>query len=275
MWTFSDLIQNFFTHKDFLPPAAQIPGTLFTPLHLVTSVFCVALIACLCALVRKKGEKTLRTTYCVLWVIAVILEIVKITWETCTGKTVRFEWGGILPLYPCSIFMYAMPFAIWGKGNVRRAACGYVCTLGFLGGAINFVYPANILSNYSCISFAGFHTLFYHGVLVFCAVSMLLTGYHSFTGVTKWQQLLLPSVPMLAVSVVANLVNYSPIKADYMFFRLDSFIFAPIGAATPDWLATVIVYCAYILLHAAVYMPSYFANKPLTLLKFRRKIKVR
>ena len=29
--TFSDLIKNFFTHKDFLPSADKIPGTLFTP----------------------------------------------------------------------------------------------------------------------------------------------------------------------------------------------------------------------------------------------------
>lgn len=261
MWTFCDLIKNFFTHKDFLPPSEQLPGTLFTPLHFTVSALWVAAIAALCACAKRKNEKALRRIYAVLWAVVVVLEIVKIVWETCTGNTVRFEWGGILPLYPCSIFMYAMPFAIWGKGNVRRAACGYVCTLGLLGGAINFVYPANILSNYSCISFAGFHTLFYHGVLVFCGVSMLLTGYHNFTGVTKWQQLLLPSVPLLAVSAAANLVNYSPIGSDYMFFKLNSFLFAPIGMATPDWLATVAVYIAYLLIHAAPYLPSYIANR--------------
>lgn len=259
--SFSDLIKNFFTHKDFLPPADQIPGTLFTPLHWGVSVLCVGLIALLCVYFRKKDEKALRRTYAVLWALTVALEVTKIVWETVSGRTVSFEWGGVLPLYPCSIFMYAMPFAIWGKGNVRRAACGYVCTLGLLGGAINFVYPANILSNYSCLSFAGFHTLFYHGVLVFCAVSMLVTGYHSYTGVTRWQQLLLPAVPMLAVSVAANLVNYSPIGADYMFFKLNSFIFAPIGAATPDLLATALVYCVYLLIHALPYLPSYIANR--------------
>lgn len=261
MMTFGDLIKNFFTHKDFLPSADQIPGTLFTPLHLAVSAACVLAIILLCADLKKKSEKTLRTTYAVLWILTVVLEAVKITWETCSGVTVNFEWGGILPLYPCSIFMYAMPFAIWGKENVRRAACGYVCTLGFLGGAINFVYPANILTNYSCVSFAGVHTLFYHGVIVFCAVTMLTTGYHSFKGVTRWYQLLLPSVPLLVVSVAANLVNYSPVGSDYMFFKLNSFIFAPIGAATPDWLATVIVYFAYLLIHALPYLPSYLVNR--------------
>lgn len=260
MWTFTDLVRNFFTHKDFLPGADKMPGTLFTPLHLVVSAICVGLIVLLCVLLRKKDETTLKKVFAALWAFGVFFEIVKIVWESCFGKAVSIEWTGILPLYPCSIFMYAMPFAIWGKGNVRAAACGYVCTLGFLGGAINFVYPANVLNNYSCISFAGLETLFYHGLLVFCAVMMLASGYHRYTRITKWWQLLLPSVPMLAVSVVANLVNYSPINSDYMFFKLNSFIFAPIGAVLPPFAAPILVYGLYLLIHAVPYLPSFVVN---------------
>lgn len=261
MWTLLDLIKNFFTHKDFLPSADQLPGTLFTPLHFMVAAGWVALIVVACVLLRKKGERTLKRVFTILWIGVLVLEILKITWESYCGETVSFEWGGILPLYPCSIFLYAMPFAIWGGGKVRYAACGYVCSLGLLGGAINFVYPANILSNYSCISFAGFHTLFYHGVLVLCAVLMLLSGYHAYTGVTKARQLLLPAIPALVVSVIANLVNFSPIGSDYMFFKLNSFFFAPIGAATPDWFSVVLVYGIYLLIHALPYLPSWLANR--------------
>lgn len=261
MQTLINLIQNFFTHKDFLPAADQLPGTLFTPLHFLASACWVALIVAVCVLLRKKTEQTLRKVFAGLWLGVLVLEIAKILWETFCGATVDFEFGGILPLYPCSIFMYAMPFAIWGKGKVRYAACGYVCTLGLLGGTINFVYPANILNNYSCLSFAGFHTLFYHGVLVLCAMLMLMSGYHSYKGVTKARHLLLPAIPALAVSVVANFVNFSPVGSDYMFFKLNSFFFAPIGAATPDWLGVILVYGIYLLIHALPYLPSWLAFK--------------
>lgn len=265
MLTLGELLKNFFTHKDFLPPADQIAGTMFTPLHFAFSAVCILIVAVLCLHCAKKNEKRLRVMFAILWVAVVILEAVKITWETYSGAEVRFEWGGVLSLYPCSIFMYAMPFAIWGRGYVRRAACGYVCSLGLLGGAINFVYPATILGSYSCVSFAGFHTFFYHGVLVFTAVTMLLSRYHRYTGITKWWELLVPSVPFAVVSVAANLVNFSPIDADYMFFKLESFIFAPIGQATPDAVAVILVYCAYLLIHALPYLPSYMTyvkNKP-------------
>lgn len=261
MWTFMDLIRNFFTHKDFLPAADQLPGTLFTPLHFLTAACWLALLSLVCALLRKKEERTLQKVFALLWVSTLVLEIAKILWETWCGATVSFEWSGVLPLYPCSIFMYAMPFAIWGTGKVRYAACGYVCSLGLLGGAINFVYPANILSNYSCISFAGFHTLFYHSVLVLCALLMLLSGYHSYTGVTRARELLLPAVPALAVSVVANIVNFSPIDSDYMFFKLNSFFFAPLGAATPDWFSVLLVYGIYLLIHALPYLPFWLAHR--------------
>lgn len=261
MWTFGELVKNFFTHKDHLPAADQIPGTLFTPLHLTVSALCVAAIVTLSCWAGRKSERQLRRVFGVLWALVTVLELVKILWETCAGVKVELNLAGILPLYPCSIFMYAMPFAVLGKGYVRRAACGYVCSLGLLGGVINFVYPANILSSYSCISFAGMHTLFYHGTMVFCAVTMLISGYHRYSGIQKWWELLVPAVPALIVSVVANTVNFSPVDSDYMFFKLESFFFAPLGAATPDWLSVVFVYGVYLLIHALPYLPSFMGNR--------------
>lgn len=261
MDTLKFLLKNFFTHKDYLPSADTLAGTLFTPPHIVFSIFCLALVVVLSVYFSKRSVKTLKTTYTVIWISAVVSEITKILWETFSGAEAEFELGGVLPLYPCSIFMYALPFAIWGGEKVRFAACGYVCSLGALGGMINFVYPANVISNYSCISFAGFHTLFYHGVIVFCAATMLLSGYHSYKGIKKWYQLLLPAVPFLVLSIAANAVNFSPIGSDYMFFKLNSFFFAPIGAALPDGLTVVLVYLIYLFIHALPYLPSYISNK--------------
>ena len=261
MESFLFLIKNFFTHKFLLPPADSLPGTMFTPLHFAFSAVVLALIIWSALLLARKDEKKIRTVFTLIWITVTCLEVVKILWETYSGRTVNLELGGILPLYPCSIFMYAMPLAIWGKGRVRYMGCGYVCTLGLLGGAVNFFYPANILSNYSCISFAGFHTFLYHGAIFFCALVMLKSGYHSYKKVTRAWELLLPAVPALAVSLAANAVNFSKIDSDYMFFKLNSFFFAPIGAALPDGLCVLIVYGLYLLIHALPYIPFYVINQ--------------
>lgn len=264
MKTLSELFSHFFTHKDFLPPASEIAGTLFTPLHFICAGILLVLLVTTAVWVAKRREKTIRAVFLALWLAALILEPTKIVWETLSGASRNFEWGGILPLYPCSIFMYAMPLAIFGRGKVRYVGCGYVCTLGLLGAAVNFFYPANILSNYSCLSFAGFHTFFFHGAILFCALVMLISGYHSYKSAKTVWDLLLPALPALAVSVVANLVNFSKIGSDYMFFKLNSFFMAPLGALLPDAVSVLLVYAIYLFIHALPYLPCYIRHRLLT-----------
>ena len=260
------LLKNFFTHKDFIAEdvrAGLVPGTLFTPLHFIFSAIVLAIVIVGSVwLGRKKNDKAIKTTFTVLWAAMVILEAAKIAWESLAGKTVGFETGGILPLYPCSVFMYAMPFAIWGKDYIKHAACGYVCTMGFIGAAVNFFYPATILPNYSCISFAGFHTFFYHGSMMFCCITMLVSGYHRYTRVKYWWQPFLAAIPLLIVSIPANIVNYSPINSDYMFFKCDGTEpFKSILGGLENWVTTVLFYIAYTVIPALFYFPSFISQK--------------
>ena len=259
--SFSELLSYFFTHKDYLPPANELPGTMFTPLHFTFAAVLLAIVIVSAIFVSKRSEKTIKVVMGAVWIFVTAFEVVTIIWESTTGNIVGIPLNNLLPLYPCSIFMYAMPLAIFGKGIVRRMGCGYVCSLGFLGGSINFVYPATVLGDYSCFSLAGFQTFFFHGAMVFCTLVMLLSGYHSYKEAKRPVDLLIPAVPALCVSVIANIVNFSPIGSDYMFFRMNSFFFAPIGAALPTPVCVIIVYLIYLLIHALPYLPFYFANR--------------
>lgn len=260
MKDFGYLLKNFFTHKDFLAPANELPGTLFTPLHFVFSAIVLAIVIVGAIYVGKRGEKTVKKVFIVLWAAVTVLEVVKIVWESTTGKTVGVELTGVLPLYPCSVFMYAMPFAIWGKDWLRKAGCGYVCTIGFIGGSVNFFYPATILPTYSCISFAGFHTFFYHGTMLFACLTMLISGYHRYTA-TKWWECLLAAIPLLVVSIPANIVNFSAINSDYMFFKCNSFLFYDLFGQMSDVESTLMFYVFYTVIPAMFYLPYYIYTK--------------
>lgn len=260
MKDFSYLIENFFTHKDFLAPADQMPGTLFTPLHAVFSAVVLAIVV-LSAIYVAKHPKKIRPVFTAIWITLVVLEVVVVTWESLSGKQHGLDLTTNLSLYPCSIFMYAMPFAIWGKGILRQMSCGYVCTLGLLGAAVNFFYPAIRLSVYSCISFAGFHTFLYHGSMLFTCLVMLISGYHRYTGIHRWWEMLLPCVPTLAVSIPANIINFSPIRADYMFFRGKFPLLASIFDDTHEVVITLVLYALYIVIPALFYLPSFLSQR--------------
>ena len=254
------LIENFFTHKDFLG-GLNLPGRLFSPLHLIFSACLLALIIHSAFRIAKKSENKQRKLLLTLWAIFVILEIVKTLYEAFLGKSVRFEVGGVLPLYPCSVYLYTLPFCFSKNRRVRLAACGYLFTVGFLGAAINFVYPANVLSNYSCISFMGFHTLFFHGTMLFSMLVMLFSGYHRYNGVEKPWEFILPAMPMLIMSIPANIINFSPIGSDYMFFKCNSFFLPALFGSLPDGVTTVLAYLLYAILPASFYLPMYFYKR--------------
>ena len=77
--TFGELLSNFFTHKDFLPSADKIPGTLFTPLHWIFSVVCVTAVILLAIYLSKKDERVFKRIFTVLWAVLLVAEVTKIT----------------------------------------------------------------------------------------------------------------------------------------------------------------------------------------------------
>ena len=250
-----NVLDYFFTNKADLPE--NIPGKLFSPLHIVVMVILIIAVPLVAFLCRKMSKKKMEVLFITLWAIITSLEVVKIVWETCTNPN-GFEVTGILPLYICSIFMYVMPFAIWGKegGILRRTACSYICTLSLIGGLVNFVYPVNVLSSYSILSFAGLHTLIYHGVLVFVALLMLFSGYYSFK---NFKDGFLAVIPLLIVSIPANIINFV-FDCSYMFFR-GGFPFSRIYDRMPEWLYIIVTYIAYAVIPLIFYLPSLIYRK--------------
>ncbi len=251
-----NVFKYFFTNKAYLP--ADIPGKLFSPLHICVMIVLIIAVPLLAWFLRKMDKKKMKVLFFVLWALMTSLEIVKITWESMTNPN-GFEVTGILPLYICSIFMYVMPFAIWGGeefGFSRKMACSYLCTLNLIGGLVNFVYPSNVLSNYSVISFSGLHTLFYHGTMVFVALLMLFSGYYSYKNI---KDAILAFIPLFVVSIPANVINFV-YNCSYMFFR-GGFPFSLISDHMPEWLWIIVLYIAYALIPFLFYLPSYISQK--------------
>ena len=261
-----NFFEHFFTHKDYIRAMEQegmyIPGKLFSPLHFLVSAIILGLIVLsVWYVAKRKSEKLLKGIYLAIWITLTSVEVIKMIWESVSGMSIGFETTGILPLYPCSVIMYVLPFTIWGTEKLKNIANGYICTIGFIGALINFVYPATALPNYSVLSFVGLHALLYHGAMLFCATSMVATGYHSLKFAKKWTDLLLPAIPILVFSIPANIVNYTIPGCDYMFFMGNFTFLGTIFKNTPDYVTTILAYILYIVVPALFYLPGFIKNQ--------------
>ena len=253
-------VKQFFTHKDYLPPKEEIPGTLFTPLHFAFSAAVLTGVLASAWYVSRYRRHRLKQIFSRLWKWLLVLEAGIVAWESLSGRVKKLDLKTNLSLYPCSVFLFALPTAIFSSGVWRQMAAGYLTTVGFLGGAVNFFYPVNRLSVYSCISLPGFHTFFYHGAMLFTALVLLKTGaadYHA----KRLRDLFLPCVPCLLMSVPANLVNFSRIGSDYMFFRDSLGFLRMLSPNLTDLQTTLITYALYVLVPAAFFLPSYLRQR--------------
>ena len=258
--SFFELLKMFFYHKDLLPPSDQLPGTLFSALHvIVTFLVFLGVLAYAVVLIRGDASR-MKISLTALWLVVLVLEAIKIYWEIYGGSWIHRSYQSIFPLHSVSLFLFVFPFCLWGKGIVKHASCSYVCTIGILGALINFIYPVNILNDYSIISFPGVLSLLNHGLMICSALVLIGRREIKFTGVYSLTKIFAGCLPILIFSIPVNIVNFA-LDADYMFFRCNTSILRPIGNALPDFACVALVYLIYILINTVPFFPSYISNR--------------
>lgn len=248
------ILGHFFVHKDKLPSPELIPGTILS----LTSISFIAFLALgimLSSIYVSRHPRLIRSVFISLWCFFLVTEVLVIMFDCLMGVYPGMDWVNELPLYPCSIYLYSMPFVIWGKGKAKWMSSAYICTLGLVGGVVNFIYPIQLL-NYSCFSFIGMRSILYHGNLIFTFLVLIMSGDFSYGGIEGGKYLFLASVPTLLLSIPANLVNYSVIHSDYMYFTGAFPLLGKMFPNAPRVGVTLFMYSLYIFVPMLFFLPS-------------------
>ncbi len=249
------VIANFFTNGEYLVSPELIPGTLFTPLHIVFESIFIFLIV-ISAIYIGKRKELIKPVFKVLFFTLLALEAAIIIWDSISGPIKGLNFKSGLSLYPCSIFMLALPLIIWGRGIFKKAAYGYVLTLGLLGALVNLIYPYR-LTTYSCISFPAMHSMFYHGAMFFGYLVILISKEHTYINITKINELFYPCILPMLYSIPANILNYSPLNSDYMYFKGQYPVIHHFFSSVASIKITIVIYLLYIFVPVLFYLPGY------------------
>ncbi|MBO4838709.1 MAG: YwaF family protein [Lachnospiraceae bacterium] len=161
---------------------------------------------------RNAGRQGIGKWLKIQAVITPVLELVKIGWESyydiTTGR--GFNAEGLLPLYTCSLLIYLLPLAAWGKGRARDCALAFLTTIGMLFGAVGVIY-CNGLNFYPFWTFGAFYSLYFHTSMFLTGVVLLASG----TVRPEWKNVRLSFIPVVVLAVIAVPVDYA-LSTDYM-----------------------------------------------------------
>ncbi len=157
---------------DYFDPE-QICG-MYTPGHfLMIAFFIVTSILILRVTVRLSVEKVRRIN---LWIAIVFtaVEMLKISLRVYKGHNPS-EW---VPLYFCSLFLYAVWFSYSKNSFLKNIGCSYIAMGGLIAAVTFCLYPSTSLAIYPVWHPESIHSYIYHIVLFCSGITILATGYY-------------------------------------------------------------------------------------------------
>jgi hypothetical protein len=165
-----------------------------------------AILITLLVLLRKTKYNSVDRYLKIISIVVPIIETVKIVWESYWDikQGHGFNFGGLLPLYTCSMFIYLLPLAAWTKGKIKELSLTLLTSLVIFSGLTNFVF-LNILNTYPIFTYAAWISIYFHFLMTFTGIFFIITGYFR----PKFKNLLPAFVIFLVFASIVIPVEYT------------------------------------------------------------------
>lgn len=148
---------------------------IFTKGHFILiTITTIAIIIALKNTVQKDKEQVHKIIK-KLTIIMCILEVIKISFNIVTGSIKAVNT--YLPLYYCSMLLYAGLLSSFGKRTLKRIGDVFLATGSAVGGIIFVLFPTTSLPTYPAFHFISIHSFFFHGTMIYLGILVNKTNY--------------------------------------------------------------------------------------------------
>ena len=151
------------------------PCGIFTKGHfiLITITIIGIFIALKKTFNKKRGEiygiiKKITIIMCILEILKIIYSISQIS---------IYDVNTYLPLYYCSILLYAGLMSSFGKGTLKKIGDVTLASGLIIGGVVFLIYPSTSLPTYPAFHILSIHSFFFHGTMVYLGILVNKTKY--------------------------------------------------------------------------------------------------
>lgn len=185
----------------FQSPEKLKPCGLFSIGHLILLTITLILIVIALKCTKKKSEhevkRIIQKTTIFLW----ILELIKIVY-TIINYGVG-EVNKYIPLYFCSLILYAGIFSGFCKGKLKHAGDVFLATGGIIAGIIFLLYPLTSLTQYPIFHYISLQSFILHGSMLYIGLLVIKTKYIKL----EKKDIVYYAVLIIVISLIAYIIN--------------------------------------------------------------------
>lgn len=120
---------------------------------------------------KEEVKQIIKRCTIVMW----ILEVIMIIFKLCTGDVRNLN--NYIPLYYCSLLLYAGLLSSFGKGKVKRMGDVFLATGGIIGGLVFIILPTTSLPTYPMLHMVSLHSFLFHGTMIYLGLLIDITKY--------------------------------------------------------------------------------------------------
>lgn len=143
---------------------------MFTPGHFLSIVLFFASMGFALWWSRRLKEKTVGKVHITAAVLVTVMELIKISLRVYKGQGPD-DW---MPLYYCSLFLFAVWFSLAKCGALRNAGLAFI-TMGGIAAAVFFIfYPTTSLNLFPIWHPASIHSFVYHWIMCYLGMLVLI-----------------------------------------------------------------------------------------------------
>lgn len=203
-------MDNFFG-KNF--EADAVCG-MFTPGHFMMVAIFIVLATLTIYFFRNIPQRAF--SFCMLGISILIttVEIVKIIYRSGHGQP-PCDW---VPLYYCSLFIFASWFCNFKNPMLRAVGCSFVTMGGILAAIIFIVYPSTSINIYPLWHFESWWSYLYHLLMFTSGIIMMTSGYYrpkKEHAVHYFVFIVLATIPSVVINILVEDVNCLFLKDAY------------------------------------------------------------
>ena len=159
----------------FAYPGEYEPCGLFTIDHF--KLIIVTIIGILIALKKtvKKTKEEIKDIIKKCTKLIWIFEVIIIAFKLKTGDIKNVN--NYVPLYYCSLLLYAGALASFAKGKLQRMGEVFLAVGGIAGGLIFIIMPTTSLPTYPMLHLVSLHSFLFHGIMLYLGILVNVTNY--------------------------------------------------------------------------------------------------